>query len=991
MPMVQRGLLVVLCALLLVAPASAQQRGLIQGKVVDPSGLGMPGATITIANRGTGAVRTIVSATGGVYTATNLDPGTYDLTVEMAGFGPVKRPGLVILAGQELTIDLRMLLAGILEDVTVTAASPLVERSSNKIGGTLTGKEIEDVPSNFRNFTALTQLIPGMTPNAAQSSFEGGQVTANGTVSQSNVYLLDGAYNNDDRLGGSQGTQVRIVLDDIEEYQVLANQYSAEYGGGGGAIINMVSHGGTNDFRGAFYSYFRRDKFNARNAFLPATAAKPKESTAQTGFNIGGPIIKNRLHFFSTFERDHELSTGFKVFPAAAAPLAVSQFGTFEVRAENIFNRFDFQLNGNNFFSYRSLIEAAPTTGEGFNANSQTPDARAYEADWDHLESGSFTSIINDRISNVVRVGYIAEDLRTGSQSFFEDTSNLFGYGVKAVGFAGRDPFSVGQSNVHPSYTTGKGGAGTWHRIRTYTFDDSFSYFLPAWHGEHNFKTGGGFSINGDVPQRTANSGTFTFTGSNGDLPYNPANSLTYPTQFTVTLGPQAETYWETDSKDHRSYFFVEDKWRVADRVTLNLGVRWDHQTITPASKDDFAPRTGFTYDVTGEGTSVIRGGVGRFNAYLPISVDLAHRVNGIVTRFPSLTITPTNDTCGCILRPDVIRDSAGNLGVAVLSPAGIADLQARRAAILSGANFNTTNPRVDSPNRQMPYAWSWSFGLNQQLSANMATTIDYVGNKSLDQFGQVDINEPVNRVRPGVAAFEPLLVPGDLPNDARSRTFGRVLQSQTNPAFDGSYNSLQVSLVKRFSRRWSSRGAYTLQKGEYVGLGNPDNRRVWLDNEIEVDRGRFASDKRQVLALSGTVNPYKTFTIATVFSASTGGPINEILGVDANGDGDNNNDRPIKGINDLTIPIRSAVDSQGRAVINGIQGFGARTLDVSFRYSLPIARALRSLDLFYDIFNVGSRKNTTNPTGNRSSSQFMVPIAAGFAQQMQFGFRIRY
>ena len=116
---------------------------------------------------------------------------------------------------------------------------------------------------------ALTQLIPGMTPNPAASTFEGGQVVANGTPSQQNVYLIDGMYNNDDRLGGSQGTQVRVVLDNIEEYQVLANQYSSEYGGGAGAIINMVTRGGTNDFRGRVYSYFR-DETLQRPRQVPA-------------------------------------------------------------------------------------------------------------------------------------------------------------------------------------------------------------------------------------------------------------------------------------------------------------------------------------------------------------------------------------------------------------------------------------------------------------------------------------------------------------------------------------------------------------------------------------------------------------------------------------------------------------------------------------------------------------------------------------------------
>ena len=117
-------------------------------------------------------------------------------------------------------------------------------------------------------------------------------MVANGSPSQQNVYLLDGMYNNDDRLGGSQGTQVRVVLDNIEEYQVLANQYSSEYGGGAGAIINMVTRGGTNDFHGRAYSYFRDETLNARGKFLPDGQPKPPERTLQAGFGVGGPIVR---------------------------------------------------------------------------------------------------------------------------------------------------------------------------------------------------------------------------------------------------------------------------------------------------------------------------------------------------------------------------------------------------------------------------------------------------------------------------------------------------------------------------------------------------------------------------------------------------------------------------------------------------------------------------------------------------------------------------
>jgi len=141
---------------------------------------------------------------------------------------------------------------------------------------------------------------------------------------------------------------------------------------------------------------------------------------------------------------------------------------------------------------------------------------------------------------------------------------------------------------------------------------------------------------------------------------------------------------------------------------------------------------------------------------------------------------------------------------------------------------------------------------------------------------------------------------------------------------------------------------------------------------------------------MSGSYNPWRSLTIAGVLSAITGAPVNETVGSDINGDQDNN-DRPIQGINDLTRPILSEVDSQGRAVINGLKGPESVLLDVSFRYQLPLGKGFDSLDLFYDIFNLFNRTNYVPPTGNRSSGAFMVPTAAQFPRQMQFGVRLRF
>jgi Carboxypeptidase regulatory-like domain/TonB-dependent Receptor Plug Domain/TonB dependent receptor-like, beta-barrel len=973
-----RSLVFVVCSFFTAAPLMAQQQASISGKLVDPDGLVLPGATVTVTEQNTGFSRNVVTADTGAYAVPNLTPGTYTVTVEMPGFGTLKRTDVLLTAGSEMVLDLKMSVGGVQEQVTVTGQSPLVERTSNKIGGTLSRKEIEEVPSNFRNFTALTQLIPGMTPNPAASTFEGGQVVANGTPSQQNVYLIDGMYNNDDRLGGSQGTQVRVVLDNIEEYQVLSNQFSAEYGGGAGAIINMVTRGGTNQYNGRAYTYFRDDAFNARGHFLPPTSEKPSERTLQSGFGFGGPIVKDRAHFYFTYERDNEDQAGQKRFPAAAAPLAEDMIGAFTVRANNYFGRGDLQLNEKNFLNVRWVLETAPTRGEGFNTNNQTIDAQTWESDWDHLISGSYTSVIGDRGSNVVRVGRIGEELATGAQAFFDEDVNF-------IGFGGRDPFSIGQSNVHAGYVTGKGGSMVRTRIRTYVLDDSYSYFVPnLWGGEHTLKAGSGISYNQMPPRTTVDSGTFQFRG---DLPYDPNNPATFPFQFDVVVGPPNVDGFDVFSRDRRYYFFLEDKYRVSNNLTLNLGLRYDNQRQTPDSNLAFAPRAGFAYDVNGQGKTIIRGGVGKFYAYPPVVLDLTLQQNNVLTKFPTISVNSGNDPGGVILRPDVITDSEGNLGVASLSPAGQNALNQLRDQILAGSSFNR-NPWVDSATRKLPHTISWSLGISHQIRGNSAVSVDYVANASRDQLGVIDINEPINRVRPGVNVFDPT---GELiPAEARNTPFARVLQVQTNPVFDGDYTSLQFSYNKRMSNHWSGRLAYTLQESHYVGLGNPDARRVWLDYEPGADFGRFAMDRRHVLAASGTWNPWKSLSVATVVSAISGAAINETVGGDVNGDGDTN-DRPIKGINDLLIPIRSEVDSAGRAVINGLTGPESFLVDMSFRYSIPLKAGFDSLDLFYDIFNLFNRENLVNPSGIRSSTVFMVPTAAQFARQMQFGARIRF
>ena len=967
-----------LVAMMLPAVVLGQaQNGELNGRVHDPDGLSLPGVTITLTEADTGYTRTAVSQEDGAYIIPNLRLGTYDISIEMQGFKTINQTGLILSSGAELTVNYDLELATIEEVVTVTAETPLVEVTRNAVGGTLSNREIDEVPTNFRQFTDLTKYVPGMTPQPGNSTFEGGGINANGSVTANNMFLIDGAYNNDDLLGAGPGSQTRVVLDIIDEYQVLASQYAAEYGGAAGAVINVATRSGTNELSGRGYIYFRNDNMYARNAFLPDDAEKPDEQTLQAGFGVGGPIVQDRAHFYFNYERDEEKTTGFKDLPEEGFPIAQDQFGTFDVSANNFFGRGDIQLNPNNILSVNFVYESAPALGEDFNENEAVGDAFESEVDEDFRVGFSLTSIIGDRASNSFRFTSVNEDRATGNQTFFEGSTAF-------LGMQGNQ-FALGQENEHPGYIAGPGGSAGYNVVKTLDFSDSFSYFLPDKGGDHNFKFGFGYSSNKADPQGNASSGSFEFES---DLPYDPNNPETFPEQFTIQVGPAGVDTFDAFMDDYRIQLFVQDKWRLNDRLTLNLGVRWDYQDIVPNSGDDFAPRLGFAYDPTGSGKTVIRGGLGRFSIWTRGAVDIAIQRNAVLTLTPTVTVDEDSDIADTVLRPDVTTDSAGNLGIAELSAAGEADLQRLRDQVLAGATYNG-QPNLDSEDRSMPYQWGWSLGLQRELAPNWGLTVDYVANASRDQIGLIDINEPILNAlggpRAGVDVFDPdgTLVPAE----ARGTDFGRVLQYQTRSELDGDYKSLQVALNKRFSDRYSLRAAYTIQEANYVGTGT--ERRVWLDRDLRADYGHFQLDRTQVFNMSVTFSPIEALSVGAVVSASSGDRENETTGADNNRDNDRT-DRPIQGFSDGGIPIESEVDSEGRAVIFGIEGPGYAELNLSVRYTIEMG-GNRSLGLFWDMFNVTNRTNLNGIQSNRSSSSFLTSTSAFLPRQMQLGARFSF
>ena len=264
------GFLAGFLILLVVSPAFGQGgRAEINGTVMDAGKAVLPGATITITDERTGIERALTSGGEGRFVIPTLVPSTYTIKAEMQGFQPTTQTGLVLNVGQELTVTLTLQIAGVAETLTVTGQSPLVEPTSSRIGANITNAEIDSLPASGRNQLSLMQMVPGLTPSLTPGSFEGGQFNANGQATTANLFLVDGAYDNDDRRGGSQGTQARVTLDTMSEFQVLTHQYQRRIR----RVLGRRGQRGHEERRaiqltGRVFEYFQDDKLNATDYFL---------------------------------------------------------------------------------------------------------------------------------------------------------------------------------------------------------------------------------------------------------------------------------------------------------------------------------------------------------------------------------------------------------------------------------------------------------------------------------------------------------------------------------------------------------------------------------------------------------------------------------------------------------------------------------------------------------------------------------------------------
>src|SRR5262245_25172951 len=404
--------------LLMATGAAAQQgTGELRGRVADTQHAVLPGVTVVAKNEETGMFREIVSGGDGSFFMSALTPGTYEISAQLSGFKKYARKGVRVEVGKTLSVDVQLEVGGVEQEVTVTAEAPLVDTTSKQLGGSVTTQELNDTPSLNRNFTSYLSLLPGITATLSTDSFGADSIRVNGQATQNANYMLDGAGNNDNFNNGNGGAQARTPVEAIQEFQLLTSQFDAEFGSTSGGVVNAVSKQGTNQLHGVAFFFNQNQSMTSLDYFAKAQdLSKPEAQQKQWGGNIGGPIIKNKLHFFANLERIDQNRA--RTININARP----ELNFTDFTHDNVWNwmvRVDHQINANNTWAVRWLRETSPQSNQ-YTLTTYTKSRAEEEQDADWTIVGTLNSVVGSTRVNTLKLSYTHEDVFFGNPGYFE-------------------------------------------------------------------------------------------------------------------------------------------------------------------------------------------------------------------------------------------------------------------------------------------------------------------------------------------------------------------------------------------------------------------------------------------------------------------------------------------------------------------------------------------------------------------------------------------
>ncbi|MEW6731288.1 MAG: TonB-dependent receptor [Acidobacteriota bacterium] len=1044
--LLKKFLTVTIFLLAITSPLIAQTyRGTVLGTVSDADGARIPDTKITARNIDTGIERTTVSDDAGNFAIAELQIGNYELIVVKDGFQTVTVANLRVETAGERRVDVTLRPSGVDQVVTVEADVPLVDTTSNVLGEVFQTQEINSLPVNGRDFTKLLTISTGTSGDpsgATDSPGSFGLFSANGNRGRSNNYLLDGTDMNDGyrnlpaiNEAGVFGTPATILpLDAVAEVAVLLNS-EPEYGRNSGAIINIVTLSGTNELHGSVLEFFRNDKLDARNFFNVKPAPKTSLRNNQFGFALGGPIVKNQTFFFVNYEGQRErvglnsiarvpdprefAALGGPSNPIIAKLLARNPWPT-PNRPVPLFdptpnlsvttqasNRIDSttikidhklgindQLSGRYYFGDSDqsfpLALLAGNVLPGFNTVTPTRV---------QIASLSYLHIFSDTQVNELRFGYNRfkqlfspedQDFDPNSIGLVTGVSNPRDFGLPFIRIRNDPALGSSIASLGANLSVPRGRIAT-----NLQLIDNFSWKL----NRHEVKFGYEFRR--------------TFVNAFFDAGYRGRIDFASLSDFLAgrpSAGRSATGDSQRGTFQNSHGLFIQDRFRIRNNITLNYGVRYDYFGVLGEERDrlsnfdpqrglrligsdglsrlyqrdlnNFAPRVGVSWDITGAGKTVVRAAWGLF--YDNFSQDF------FVGQLPFNTFNP-----GPAYNP---------VGASpILFSFSTIDQLVEGVPVFT--DYLDSDVFAVDRRLRTPYVQNFNIDLQQQLFPNTVLQIGYVGSQGRKLYRYRDINQPTNPAQSTSRPFD------NGPFAPSGGTFFYVNQLETSAA--SNYNSLQVTLTLRQLRGLNAAVNYTLSHSidnasdgqDYVANATqPDNSNR---PDLEKASSNFDSRHRFVMtfsyALPTLIARYPRLTggweFSGVLTLRSGNPFHVNLFDDYNGTGEffprpdlvgdpfAGTRLPDRFLNLSAFKVPCALNPNGTGsagdCIPGTQHFGSlgrnaligpkfKNFDFSIAKSTKITEQLR-LELRAEIYNIFNRPN------------FSSPLLPGFAVDASF------
>jgi len=947
-PRVSIALIAWLINLALVSPAFAQGAGAsIEGVARDQQGGVLPGVSVTLRNLDSGVTRTSTTDTDGRYRFLALPPGHYHLSAELSGFAPKDVGDVSITIGLSVTQDFSMGIQAVQESVTVSGEAPTIDTTKSEVAGVVTQEQIQNLPVNSRQFLNLALLMPGTSQDGARSFYNNVTIGA-GTSFYSNGFLVDGVSNTwaeegEPRQNFPQGA--------VQEFKVNTSGFPAEFGLATGGLVQIVTKSGSNRWNGETFEYFRDKSLNALNLFEKQRHdqfgdPKPGFRRNQFGASLGGPIAKNRTHFFVSAERTKTdqfftVSSGKPQFYSALE-------GTFlsPVTSNLFVGRLDHQINAAQTLFVRYGQEGGKKTCLGCGGTGAANHGFDFQKPANSSVVGH-TWVVSPRVLNEIRFQYAYAEYQVipGGQKPFTSVGD---YPAERISIN-----RIQRALYLPSLGYGNGFDEIGPEKR-YQFKDTFTLSRE----QHNVKLGVDFSHIPFADDALYNLNGYYVFGTDQFLDGSPQSiaNLKNPVFFGAAV-PAVNSSLPTQ---HLA-LFIQDTWRPAPTITVDYGLRYDRQfgsfnedvtldprvvaavkalgsTADPKSRGDsnnIGPRVGVVWDAAGKGSSIVRAGVG-------IYYDNIRTLNNMIgeqRNFSQFTIA--------IVNPPYPDPYLGKDPVTF-------------------ASNEPPNLNVIADNFKNPQAENYSIGLTQKIGADLSVHVDGVRVHSHGDRIKYDLNlpNPVTGVRP-------------LPQ------YGFVDQDRS--LVDSDYKAMFVRVDKRLSHHYTYLISYTLAKADDVG-GRASNSggffHVTDQSNPSLDKGPSDTDRRHSLVASGTATLPWQMTLGAVWTYRSAAPFSAYsANFSADGQqqyvpGTSRN----QGNRDLNLAAVNAYRAQnglGPIAASQIQTDRFSSVDVRFAKAIPFSGQTR-LELIAQAFNLLGTDNLNAPF---SGGQVISALSSSFGQ----------